>query len=204
MSTTPTGPVCDAKALERMNVPPALWAVHFDGLNTPLKKPIANYFANLDSMMSRGAGMFFYGPAGLGKTSAGIVMLKAAWERRKTGLFVTVKDLRQSIREDITFDGSQSMLERAKNVDLLVLDDLAKDDLKNFQLGIAEIEHLLRSRSMRGKASVFTTRLTGEDFRADAPTFLPSLQGSFVGLLVTGENQKAVADKKLRSLLGVA
>lgn len=200
----PRGPVCDAKALDRMNIPASLRGVSYAHVNDALKTPIVRYFEKLDENLANGVGLFFFGPSGLGKTSAAIVMLKAGWERRRTGLFVSVKDVRQAIREDITYDGAESVLERAKNVDILVLDDLALDDFKDWTFGINAIEHLLRNRSMRGKTTIFTTRLTGLEIKDGSPSFFTSLQGSFVGILVTGEDQKAAAAKRLRQALGVS
>lgn len=84
-----------------------------------------------------------------------------------------------------------------------MLDDLAPDDFKNFTLGIGEIEHLLTNRSMRSKTTILTTRMMPLEIRESAPTFLPALQGTFLSVLVTGDNQKASADAELRRSLGV-
>lgn len=195
---------CNPWALERMNVPQRLWGVSYIGLPEILRKPVQKYVSELDAMLDKGRGFFLYGGPGVGKTSAGVVLLKGIWERRKTGYFTTIKELRQAIREDETFDGSQSVVERCRNVDMLVLDDLALEDFKNFTFGIAEVEHLLKNRSMRSKGTVLTTRLLPDIFRSDYPAILATMQGSFLPVLLEGENHKVAADRELRKDLGVS
>lgn len=194
---------CDEWSMKRMNIPQRLWNASFTGLPDNLRGPVKNYIRNLDSMLNKGVGFFLYGASGTGKTSAGSVILKAGWERMKTGYFTTVKELRHAVREEESFDGSESIMERCRNVDILVLDDLAADDFKNFTVGIGEVEHLLSNRSMRSKTTVLTTRLQPDFFRAEYPSILQTMQGTFVGIPVTGQNHKAEADAELRRALGV-
>jgi len=195
---------CDGWALDRMNIPQRLWTADYASMPQSLQKPVSRYFSDFNQWLSKGVGFFIYGPPGTGKTSAGVVILKAGWEHAKTGYFTSIKDLRQSIKEEASFDNAESVYTRCKNVDVLVLDDLAPDDFKNFTLGIGEIEHLLTNRSMRSKLTVLTTRMMPLEIRESAPTFLPALQGTFLSLLVTGDNQKASADAELRRSLGVS
>lgn len=194
---------CDSWAMERMNIPQRLWGAAYAAMPQILQTPVSRYFTRLDEWLGKGVGFLIYGPPGVGKTSAGAVVLKAGWEHAKTGYFISVKDLRQSIKEETTFDNSESVYARCKTVDILVLDDLAPDDFKNFTLGIGEIEHLLTNRSMRSKTTILTTRMMPLEIRESAPTFLPALQGTFLSVLVTGDNQKASADAELRRSLGV-
>lgn len=186
-----------------MNVPQRLWGVSYVGLPEVLRDPVRLYMADIDAKLKKGIGFFLYGSAGVGKTAAGVVLLKGAWERQKTGYFTTVKDLRQAIRDEETFDGSESVLDRCRNVDMLVLDDLAQDDFKNFTFGVSDVEHLLKNRSMRSKSTVLTTRLMPDNFRSDYPSILQTMQGNFLPLQLEGENHKVEADKQLRKELGV-
>lgn len=195
--------VLDAWALRRMNIPEHFWGASYTGLADVLQTPVANYCRKIDSMLSRGAGFYIHGPSGTGKSSAGVVLLKAAWERNKLGYYTTVKDLRQAIREDYTFDGDESVMARCKEVDVLVLDDLALDDFKNFTLGISEIEHLLTTRFTRSKTTVLATRLTPDALRTEYPSILQTMHGNFVSLACNGQNLKKDAADALRRELGV-
>ena len=198
-----TQAVCDKWALERMNIPERLWSVTYSAMPDSLKEPVKRYVREIEPMLRRGVGFLLLGESGVGKTAAGVVMLKAGWERYKTGYFVTVKDLRQSIRDEVSFDGSESVLGRCRNVDLLVLDDLALDDFRNFTFGIGDVEHLLTSRASRSKTTILTTRVTPSQFRENQPSFLSALQGSFASVQVQGRNIKAESDIELRKKLGM-
>lgn len=193
----------DAWSLRRMNIPEHFWGATYTDLTPALKVPVAKYVQKLPDMLARGAGFYVHGPTGVGKTSGGVVMLKAAWERDKLGYYTTVKDLRLAIREDHVFDGDESVISRCKEVDVLVLDDLALDDFKNFTLGAAEIEHLLVTRASRAKTTFLSTRLTPDTLRTEYPALLQAMQGSFVSIPCSGQNFKQEAADRLKKELGV-
>ena len=193
----------DNWAFRRMNIPERFWGVGYDRLPDIARAPVRAYCSKLEAMLRRGAGFYLYGSAGVGKTGIGVVLLKAAWERDRTGYFTTIKELRQAVRDEDTFDGSESVLARCKEVDVLVLDDLAPDDFKMFQFGIGEIEHLIASRAMRARTTILTTRLTPDFFRLEYSSILQTMHGSFVALSCTGPNLKEAEDASLRRELGV-
>lgn len=193
----------DRWVLERMNIPERFWGASYDLVPEPHRAPLRAFHRKLPEMLKRGAGFYLHGPTGVGKTSFGIVLLKAAWERGLRGYYTTVKDLRLSLKEDIAFEGNESVMMHCKDVDLLVLDDLAADDLKTFSLSISEIEHLLSSRASRSRCTILSTRLTPDVFRTEYPSILQTMQGSFVSLAFTGPNQKEAAAAELRRELGV-
>lgn len=192
----------DTWALRRMNVPERLWGVTYNGLSKPLREPIRRYVANLPDFLGKGIGFWFYGPAGTGKTCGGIVILKAAWERYKVGYFTTVKDLRAALKEDSAFDSSESVMERARNADILVLDDLAVDDFKHFHFGIGDVEHLLNSRSMRGKTTILSTRVDPNTFRLEYPSILDTMRGTFHAVNCEGFDHKQEAAAKIKTMFG--
>lgn|GEM_PF-4795471 len=194
--------VCDEWALRRMNVPERLWGSIYQKLTLELKRPIHRYVANIHSMLRRGVGFWIFGPAGSGKTCGGIVILKAGWEHGHVGYYTTVKELRQSLKENEDFDSSESIMSRVRTVDILVIDDLAADDFRNFTFGISDVEHLLKSRSARGKTTVLSTRLGPEDFSIDYPSILHSMRGTFHAVSCEGAERQDEASLQLRKDLG--
>lgn len=194
--------VCDRWAMERMNIPQRLWEVSYQRLNPQLKTPVRRYCAHLDAMLHKGIGFLFVGPSGTGKTCGGIVLLKAAWERQKIGYFTTVKELRSALKENETFDGSNSIRERCYSVDLLVLDDLCADDFRNFTFGIGDVEHLLSVRSMRSKTTVLTTRLGIDHFQLEYPEIISTMRGRFLPVNCTGIDAKEQEAKRLLHFFG--
>jgi DNA replication protein DnaC len=193
----------DEWSLKRMNIPERLWNSTYTEMPEALHQPVRNYIGKLPEMLRMGTGFYLHGPSGVGKTSGAVVILKSACERDRWGYYTTVKDLRQAIREEWTFDGEASVLARCKEVDILVLDDLALDDFKNFTFGIGEVEHLVASRAVRSKTTILTTRLTPDVFRAEYPALLQTMQGNFVSISCNGINLKEQAAEKLRRELGV-
>lgn len=194
----------DRWALERMGIPPRLWGVTYGVMPEPLHAPVRRYVSDIDKFLSQGSGFYIHGPAGVGKTSAAIVLLKAGWERQHTGYYITVKDLRQAVKDDSEFEGGESILARCKSVDLLVLDDLAQDDFRPFTLGLGEIEHLVGTRAARGKTTILPTRLPPSAFLPDYGSFLSTLEGNFVAIsLEKSPNMKAAQGRSLSQALGV-
>jgi DNA replication protein DnaC len=185
-----------------MNIPERLWGATYGELTEILKTPIRRYVADIDNMLAKGTGFWIYGEPGSGKTCGGVVLLKAAWEKRRVGYFTTVKELRISIKENTDFDSTESVQSRARNADVLVLDDLALDDFKNYTFGIGDIEHLLNVRSMRGKTTVLSTRLDPDAFRDQYPSMLLTMKGTFHAIQLPAYDRKAEAAAELRKKLG--
>ena len=194
----------DRWALERMGIPPRLWGVTYGVMPAPLHAPVRRYVAGIEKFLSQGSGFYIHGPAGVGKTSAAVVLLKAAWEQGHVGYYTTVKDLRQAVKDDTEFDGSESVYARCKSVDLLVLDDLAQDDFRPFTLGLGEIEHLVGTRAARGKTTILPTRLAPSAFLPDYGSFLSTLEGNFIAVsLEKSPNMKTAQGRFLSQELGV-
>jgi DNA replication protein DnaC len=194
---------CDRWALERMNVPQRFWLASYDKIAEEMREPVRRYVRNIDAMLKKGVGFFLYGNAGTGKTSAATVLLKAGWERYKTGYYTTIKDLRYCVREEVSFDGTDSVMDRCRSVDVLVLDDLAEDDFTNFVFGAGEIEHLLVARAARSKTTVLSTKLRPQQIVQKAPTLMSSLKGQFLDVGFNGPNLNDTAALDLKRSLGV-
>jgi len=194
--------VCDDWVLLRMNVPERLWGASYQFMTKDLKRPILRYVGSIRQMLQRGVGFWLFGGASTGKTCAGIVLLKAGWERGYVGYYTTVKELRQSLKENADFDSSESVMSRVRAVDILVIDDLAEDDYKNFTFGISDVEHLLKSRSSRGKTTVLSTRLGPSDLSVDYPSILRSMRGTFHAVSCEGTERQDSASEQLRKDLG--
>jgi DNA replication protein DnaC len=184
-----------------MNVPERLWEANYKDLSLELKRPIHHYVASIHHLLQRGVGFWIFGPAGTGKTCGGIVLLKAGWEHGHVGYYTTVKELRQSLKENEDFDSSESIMSRVRAVDILVIDDLASDDYRNFTFGISDVEHLLKSRSSRGKTTILSTRLGPDDLSVDYPSILHSMRGTFHAISCAGARQDE-ASIQLRKDLG--
>jgi hypothetical protein len=148
--------------LERAGIPEDCWRVSLERIPdaAPQKESLAAYLKGLDGFVSDGVGLYCWSNTnGTGKTGAISLMGIQALRTGKTVYFTTAEDLRVMVPKDTMFDESMTVLQRARTVDLLLLDELGKE--YQAQSGFAEsvIESLLRYRVQRRKATLISTNL---------------------------------------------
>lgn len=146
--------------LQRMNLPEDLWLAKVQHVNAPARKSIENYLRNIDGAMKNGAGLVVHGLPGVGKTAISVLVAKEARSRGYTALFVRVWELREMIRARMGYDADSSMAERAREVDVLILDDLRSEDAGEKFFTLSEIFQLVKYRASRRRVTLVTTRLT--------------------------------------------
>ena len=134
--------------LERMNLPEDLWLAK-----------VETYLRNVDEAMANGAGLVVHGSKGVGKTAIASLIAKEARSRGYTALFVRLWELREMIRSRMQYDDDSSMAQRAREVEVLVLDDLRQEDAGEKFFTLSEINELVRYRASRRLVTIITTRL---------------------------------------------
>lgn len=151
--------------MERMNIPKLLWKVDFDGVQEgPHKDVLGRYLEKLPEMVRRGFGLLLWGNNGVGKTGAAVVVAKEARRLAHSVLFVRAADLRTFAFSNRQFDGQESWLDRARSVDLLVLDDLGKEGKDVKAESERLFEDVLRYRVGEQKSTILTTNLAESEF----------------------------------------
>jgi len=152
-------------SLERMHLPSRFWNVMFDRITNEgeCRKMIETYVRKIGKAMLKGYGMVLWGANGVGKTAAAAYILKEARRRGKTGLFITVSQYIRDSMEKSRFDESFTMDQRARSVNMLVLDDLGKE-FRNSTVPKHTIEgmleDLLRERSSNLRSTIITSNLS--------------------------------------------
>lgn len=146
--------------LERMNLPEDLWTVKVQGVSEKARTPTENYLRNIDQAVVNGAGLIVHGGRGVGKSAISALIAKEARSRGYTTLFVRVWELREMIRSRMDYDADSSMAERAREVDVLVLDDLRQEDAGEKFFTLSEIHQLVKYRASRRRLTIITTRLS--------------------------------------------
>ena len=111
-----------AEDMARMNVPEGLWRTRLQWVPKSILTTMQNYCENFDTMAEKGAGLLLWGHEGVGKSGAASVIAKEARARGYTVFFTTIVELREAVRERRLFDESSSVLERCRDVNVLVLD----------------------------------------------------------------------------------
>lgn len=146
--------------MERMNLPEDLWTVKVQGVSEKARTPTESYLRNIDQAVVNGAGLIVHGARGVGKSAIAALIAKEARSRGYTALFVRVWELREMIRSRMYYDADSTMSERARDVDVLVLDDLRQEDAGEKFFTLSEIHQLVKYRASRRRLTIVTTRLS--------------------------------------------
>lgn len=185
-----------------MRIPRRFWSVTFDQITPELREAIRSYCKKLDQMLDEGNGFLLWGPNGHGKTSAAAFVAK---EVRRTGasvLMVTARSLTESVVEKTEVDAGELLIERAREVDFLLLDDLGKEIAKDWAEGV--LENLLRERCAAKRTTFITTNMLLDKMRQRYNvSLLEVLKESVVPLHVEGVNRRDQAQEDLRQAVGV-
>lgn len=199
--------------VERMLVPRRFWGVRFDKVPNDVREDVDQYLRRLDEHLDHGDGLLFWGSNGVGKTSVAVLI---AFEIRRRGasvLFVTAEGLRQAVLEREQFDNDQSVIDRAREVDCLVLDDLGKEH--SGETGFTEhlFENLIRQRSASRRVTIITTNLPMTDTVVNdgdgnslpgflniyIPSMVEVMKEAFFPIEFKGENLRKVSRDALSS-----
>jgi hypothetical protein len=197
--------------VERMQIPRRYWGVRLAQVPGQVRGDVEGYLRAIDDHMDRGDGLLFWGANGTGKTSAAVLIALEARRRGASVLFTTAEGLRQAVLEKRVFDEDQSVVERARSVDLLVVDDLGKEHPGETGFTERLFENLVRERCASQRVTIVTTNLPlrrGADGpRAMSTVYIPSmlevLRESIYPLHFRGNNQRDQGELDLASRMAV-
>jgi DNA replication protein DnaC len=120
----------------------------------------------LQELINSGNGFYIFGDYGVGKTSLANMILMAAVAAGYTGLFVPFSELvmlTSKIMNGWHDQEIEDSLNQIKNVDFLVLDDLAKEYDNERDNGRATLNSILRYRDMWRKPTIYTSNIKIEE-----------------------------------------
>ena len=170
---------------ERMNLPEEFWRAKVQQVSEKVRPAIIQYLKKIVENVSRGTGFTLRGATGVGKSSIASLILKEARIHGFTGFFVTVWELKEAVRSRLMFDDTRTVLDRCREVHVLVLDDLGLGDLQG-GFGERFVEGLIAYRGSRRRVTVVTTRLEPMKLREELGQFINTLNGYCPSLLVRG------------------
>lgn len=176
------------KHLERMCIPKTYWYCKLAEIpdECPHKKLLEKYVSKIEFNVNEGHGLLLWGDYGQGKTGLTSIILKAGASVGIIGLWIRAANVIKYVMEKVRFDANETMLERAYNVDLLVLDELVLygDDRQSDTV----IENLIRERINEKKTTIITTNLNPAGLREKYPALSNVLQESVFPIRVSGHN----------------
>jgi DNA replication protein DnaC len=141
-----------------MNLPQRFWDARFARIQGEGQEVVRKYLS--DGTYMRGDGLLVWGDYGVGKSAAVAIVGMELRRRGYSCLYVEVSDLIQKILNGEMFDTDISWQERAKNVDVLVLDDLGAEHHDAGGNIERMIESILRYRFQRRRVVIVTCNLS--------------------------------------------
>lgn len=190
--------------LGRMNIGRRYWTAEMSDLpETKAKGLFRNYVSDLEQQYRGGWGLFIYGPNGVGKTHASCAMLKEITKRGYSSYCILADELKVAFIDGSRFDADNSIIQRVRSVDFLLIEDLGKEYSGNGS-GFAELcfENLLRKRCRELLPTIITTNLSRQAFFERYKQSAASLaQECMVAVEMSGQDRRAaIGQDKLRSL----
>jgi len=189
--------------LFRMRLPKRYWKATLDRISDFCDKEeeisareiIRQYVSRLEKMRSRGLGIVLWGENGTGKTGIAAVVAKEYRRRFNTVLFVEAADLKGLVAGREYFDETETFWQRARTVDVLVLDDLGKGVKDSKEFGERLIDELIRTRNANQLVTIVTTNAIPSGKGATLPGILKqstlhSLKEHAIAVNVRGKDMR--------------
>ena len=180
------------QVMKYMGIGERFYSVKFDTIQCgDHVEYLRRYYNRIYTACRDGWGLVLTGRNGVGKTGAAIVMLKQARRVGFTGLFISTSFYLSSIIDKRLFYESQTVQDRAENVDMLVLDDFGKESIKTGDgaWGGRSIEDLLRFRNLNRRSTIITTNGKLEIWGAFfGKSFVSLIDETFLGITMIGKD----------------
>lgn len=117
----------EAEARRRAGIPRRYWAAEAD------RPEFAEYIASFAG--NGGAGLYIHGGVGAGKTHAASAMARLFAEAGYDVAFTTAKGMLERVKATFDEGGTEAAVARYAKCDVLVLDDLGKEDATEWSVG---------------------------------------------------------------------
>jgi DNA replication protein DnaC len=186
----------------RMRIPRRYWditanQVSRDG-DPSAHDVLVKYLAKMTQMVTDGVGLLFWGDNGRGKTCAAVLIAKEARRCGFSVLFVESASLKQSVINNERFD-DVSVWDRARDVEVLVLDDLGKGVQDTTGFGARLLDELLRHRCANKLVTIITTNMNPQDQLAEElkVSTIAVLKESVLPVKVVGRDFRDEAKSKV-------
>jgi len=169
------------------------------------KDLVQQYVEDLRSMREEGMGIYVFGPNGHGKTALGCLILRKYRAHGQSCLFIRHSKLTRASIKGVVVAGERDLWTYSREVDVLLIDDFAKDHASASGFDASELEDLLRDRYDQQLVTLFTSNLGATKLKStDAvrESTVSVIQGMVIPALLKGkESQRTVEAKKAFKML---
>lgn len=206
----------DQQDLERMLLPRRFWNCTAeevcasvgegslgDGISP--REFLYRYFEDFEAYLDMGVGTLLWGDNGRGKTGMAAVIGKMARRMTRLVLFVECGELKRLAIERVPFDEDQTVWERARDVDVLILDDLGKGTHDRTGYGARLIDDLIRLRSANRRTTIITTNLNMSALKGTLKeSTMATLTDCVIPFHVEGPDRRQSEKKRIMALFSRA
>lgn len=193
--------------LVRMRIPSLFYGASRSKItiNEPQRSAVFKYESRINEVMERGVGLLFWGANGVGKTAMAVVIAKEAARFGWTVLFIRAADLFDLSTRKTWFSEQDgvSVWDRARSVDLLVLDDLGKEVADQNGRVIRDMEEFIRDRVSHRRVIIATTNMhPSEGFsKIYKPSMLEVMKEAIYPIQCEGENHREAIKESIETLI---
>lgn len=152
----------NAQDLVRAGIPEKYWDVRFGKIpdGTPYKEKIKKFLKKLPEHLDHGDGMVLWAKeTGTGKTALSTIIARFALMYGYTAYYIRASALQTAAIRSHMFSEMQTIEQRARDVDLLILDDLGREHSAASGFTESFVEDVIRERVQRAKSTALTTNL---------------------------------------------
>lgn len=164
------------------------------------RNAVTNFCKNIVKCVTGGYGFVISGDPGVGKScAASIIAMEARRWTFTVGVF-SHEEMQEFMFNDREFNDSMSMLDRARSVDLLLLDNFNEDFIADNRFGPLQMEKLIARRQNDVKSTLLTTRIPGSQWKKDPrlKSLWGQLQASNIGVVINGNDLRSTKTEGFR------
>lgn len=183
-----------------MRLPKKYWG-HYgtERLDPEISKPVLKYAKEIRQCLEEGYGLLLWGDCGGGKTATACFLAKCAAVAGRSALFLMARDIPGFIIEKTYFRDAQTVIERALEVDLLIIDELLLEKSANFR--DTSVEEIFRKRLMEKQSTVITTNLPLDQIQKEYPAFADAMKEACYPLHFSKQTFREESCKKIEKFL---
>jgi DNA replication protein DnaC len=156
------------------------------------------YAENIREMRETGMGLYIFGPNGHGKTALATLLMRRFRSHGQTCLFIRHSKLPRAAIKGVQVGTGRDLWAYARQADVLVIDDFAKDHKSDGGFDANELEDLLRDRYDKCLVTLFTSnvpagRLAEAQVRESTVSVI---QGMVIPVILKGKESQRTAEAK--------